>query len=96
MLRGMLFMVIERFRGAAGGIDAVGARFRERGRLMPDDVLYRASWVDPAGTVCYQLMEAPSRAALEPWTRAWEDLVEFEIVEVATSADFWAGRAEPA
>jgi len=96
MLLGMLFMVIERFRGSAGGIEAVGARFRERGRLMPEDVTYRASWVDPAGTVCYQLMEAPTRAALEPWTRAWEDLVEFEIDEVTASAEFWAGREERA
>ena len=91
----MLFMVIERFgsAGGGGGIDAVGARFRERGRLMPDDVTYQASWVDLAGTVCYQLLEAPTRAALDPWIRAWEDLVEFEIVEVRTSAEFWAERA---
>lgn len=83
-------MVIERFR--SGDIDSVGARFRERGRLMPDDVTYQASWVDPGGTTCYQLMEAPTRAALDPWIRAWEDLVEFEIVEVNTSAEFWARR----
>ncbi len=92
ILPGMLFMVIERFRAAQGGIDAVGARFRERGRLMPADVLYVASWVDPAGTTCWQLMEAPTREALAPWTRAWEDLVEFEIVPVRTSAEFWAER----
>jgi len=30
---------------------------------------------------------------LDPWIRAWEDLVEFEIVEVRTSAEFWAARA---
>jgi len=90
----MLFMVIERFRAAAGGIDAVGARFRERGRLMPDDVRYVASWIDADGTSCYQLMEAPSRDALAPWTRVWEDLVEFEIVAVRTSAEFWAARVE--
>jgi len=92
MLRPVLFLVIERFRAAAGGVDAVGARFRERGRMLPAGVVYHASWMDVAGTACYQLMEAPTRDALGPWTRAWEDLVEFEIVEVTTSADFWAAR----
>jgi hypothetical protein len=89
----MLFMVIERFRG--GSPDAVGARFRERGRLMPEGsgVAYVASWMSVDGSCCYQLMEAPSRGALDPWIANWQDLVEFEVVEVRTSAEFWAERA---
>ena len=35
-------------------------------------------------------MEAPHVDLLNAWTRAWEDLVEFEIVAVVTSVDFWA------
>lgn len=88
----MLFLVIERFRGGDPG--AVGARFREKGRLMPPDVAYVASWFVASGAVCYQLMEAPNRSALEPWIAAWNDLVDFEIEEVLSSADFWARRAE--
>lgn len=87
----VLFMVIETFR--EGGIDAVGARFRERGRMMPPGVEYVASWLEPDGSRCFQLMSAPDRAALDGWTRHWEDLVEFEIVLVLSSADFWASRA---
>jgi hypothetical protein len=89
----MLYMVIERYRD--GVLDAVGARFREKGRMMPAEVAYRASWLDPAGTVCYQLMEAPTREALDPWIDAWRDLVEFEVVPVLTSAEFWAARERP-
>jgi hypothetical protein len=84
----MLFMVIERFKDTA----AVGDRFERQGRMLPDDVRYHASWIDPGTQRCYQLMEAPSREALEPWARAWLDVMEIEIVPVVTSAEFWRGR----
>jgi hypothetical protein len=92
----MLFMVIERFR--AGNPGAVGERFRARGRLMPASsvqrgVAYIASWLTTDGSRCYQLMESPDRAALEPWMAAWSDLVEFEVEPVQASAEFWAARA---
>ena len=82
----MLFMVIERFRDPA----LVRARFLERGRMVPDDVTYHASWIDPARARCYQLMEADAAVRLQPWVDAWADIVEFEIVPVKTSADYWA------
>ena len=81
-------MVIERFRN--GDHRRVGERFRREGRLMPDGVACVASWLDPAGTVCFQITEAPDRAALDEWVRRWQDLVEFEVVEVEPSAAFWA------
>jgi hypothetical protein len=87
----MLFMVIERFKDTA----AVGERAQQRGRMLPADVLYHASWIDPQSQRCFQLMEAPSREALEPWARAWIDLMELEIVQVVTSAEFWRGQQSP-
>jgi hypothetical protein len=87
----MLFMVIERFKGGDPG--PVGERFRRDGRMLPDDVDYVASWIEPDGSRCFQLMEAPSREALTPWMERWADLVEFEISAVDTSSEFWA-RAE--
>ncbi len=86
----MLFMVVERFR--AGHPRDVGARFRARGRLVPDGspIAYVASWMSADGALCYQLMESPSREALEPWIAQWQDLVEFEVQAVVTSAEFWA------
>ncbi|MGH7486431.1 MAG: DUF3303 domain-containing protein [bacterium] len=88
----MLVMVIERFKKDA--IDKVGERYRAKGRMMPDGVAYVSSWLDDEGTICYQLMEAPAPAALKPWTDAWDDLMDFELVPVSTSAEFWAKRAE--
>jgi hypothetical protein len=82
----MLYMVIERPRDVA----AVGARFRECGRMMPEGVIYRASWLETDGDRCFQIMEAPDRKLLGEWMSHWDDLVDFEVVEVLTSADYWA------
>jgi hypothetical protein len=84
----MLLMVIERFKD--GNAKAVGERFRLSGRMMPEGVAYVASWLDPAGTQCFQLMEAPDPEALKPWTDRWDDLMDFEVIPVLTSAEFWA------
>lgn len=83
----MLFMVIETMKA---GPAAVGERFRASGRMMPADIAYVASWVEPDGSRCFQLMEALSREALQPWIDLWSDLVDFEVRAVQLSADFWA------
>lgn len=88
----MLIMVVERFKKDA--IDTVGARYRAKGRMLPEGVAYVSSWLDEEGTICYQLMEAQNQAALKPWTDQWDDLMDFELVPVRPSADFWAKRAE--
>jgi len=92
----MLFMVIERF--APGRLNLVRERFTTQGRLLPSNVTYHASWMDETGTGCFQLMEAPDLPALDPWLHAWADLIDFEIVPVLTSADFWSRfpRVKPA
>jgi hypothetical protein len=84
----MLFMVIETFKD--GNASAVGDRFKHAGRMLPEGVVYHASWVDPAGVRCFQIMEAESRESLNIWIRRWNDLVDFEIVPVLASADYWA------
>jgi len=84
----MLFMVIEHFRN--GNFQAVGERFRQQGRMMPGDVIYHSSWLDSPGARCFQIMEAPGPESLKGWMSHWQDLVDFEIVPVLTSAEFWA------
>lgn len=88
----MLYMVVENFR--SGRPDEVSQRFKSRGRLMPDGVplRYIASWMSVDGSGCYQLMEAPNRSSLDGWIANWSDLVDFEVVEVQTSAEFWASH----
>lgn len=78
-------MVIEHFR--PGRAAEVYRRFRDRGRLAPAEARYVASSVDLDFQRCFQVMEADDEAALRVWTVHWEDLVDFEIVPVRTSAE---------
>ena len=84
----MLFMVIEHFKN--GDPTPVGHRFRLHGRMLPEGVTYHASWIDAQNARCFQVMEAPDWESLEPWINAWNDLVDFEMIPVQTSAEFWA------
>ena len=81
----MIFMIIEHFRN--GDPRPVYERFRQRGRLAPEGLRYIASWVTPDLTRCYQVMECEDRALLNRWLTAWEDIAEFEIHPVITSAE---------
>jgi len=84
----MLFMVIERFKNGNAG--AVGERFRHSGRMLPEGVAYLASWVESDGARCFQIMEAERPELLNLWVSRWDDMVDFEIVPVLTSAEFWS------
>jgi Protein of unknown function (DUF3303) len=78
-------MVIEHFR--EGKAPEIYRRYRDRGRMAPGDVKYVASWVDLEFNRCFQVMEADSEARLKEWTTHWDDLTDFEIVPVRTSAE---------
>ena len=84
----MLFMVIEKFRN--GDPNPIRRRFLERGRMLPEDVIYHASWIDPASARCFQVMAAKDASSLDPWLGQWDDLIAFEVVPVTTSQDYWA------
>lgn len=81
----MLFMVIEHFRN--GDPRPVYERFRARGRLAPEGLTYVNSWVTDDLTRCYQVMECADRRLLDAWIAAWDDLVQFEVLPVITSAE---------
>ena len=81
----LLFMIIEHFR--KGDARPVYERFRKSGRLAPDGLHYINSWVSSDLSHCYQVMECEDRALLAQWISAWEDLVDFEVHAVVTSAD---------
>jgi hypothetical protein len=80
-----LYMVVEHFKN--GDAVPVYRRFRERGRLAPSGLTYVSSWVDEQMRRCYQVMETEDRALLDEWIAAWQDLVEFEVHPVITSAE---------
>jgi Protein of unknown function (DUF3303) len=80
----MRYLVVERFRE---GPAPIYARVAERGRLIPPGLVFVESWVDESLDRCFQLMETEDPALFEQWTSVWEDLVEFEIVRVLSSAE---------
>lgn len=88
----MLFMVVERFKG--GDPLPVYRRFRDRGRLAADGLRYVVSWVSEDWRCCYQVMECDDRALLDQWIAQWQDLVDFEVIPVITSAQA-VTRIEP-
>ena len=79
----MLYMVIEKFRDAP----AIYRRLAEKGRMMPEGLVYVSSWIEPDSGRCWQVMESPDRSLFDEWTANWEDLIDFEIVPVLTSAE---------
>ncbi len=84
----MLYMVIEHFRD----LEKLAERFQTKGRMQPEGLIYHASWIEPSGTRCFQLMETDNEALLGTWMSRWDDLVDFEVNPVLTSANFWAAR----
>jgi hypothetical protein len=81
----MLYMVVEHFRN--GDPLSVYRRFRDQGRLAPPGLQYIASWVTEDFRRCFQVMECDDRRLLDQWISRWQDLIEFEVIPVMTSAD---------
>lgn len=72
------YMVVEHF--APGATARIYARFHEKGRMLPDGLVYVDSWLTEDGERCFQLMETDDPALFDLWTARWTDLVRFEIV----------------
>src|SRR5207253_595139 len=79
----MLFMVIERFKNRDA--EGVYRRFHEKGRMLPDGRQYVDSWVEANFDRCFQLMECDDVELFQQWVAQWQDLVDFEIVQVISS-----------
>lgn len=81
----MLFMVVETFRNQDAKV--VYDRLKQRGRGLPDGLTFVSSWVTADLSRCFQVMECDSVGLLQRWVTEWSDLVEFEIVPVASGSD---------
>jgi len=69
------------------GPQAVYARAVARGRMLPPGLVYLDSWIALDLGRCFQLMETDDPRLFDEWTAGWNDLVEFEIVPVISSAE---------
>lgn len=85
----MLFMVIEQFKDT----ELLAQRFQHSGRMLPEGVTYQGSWMVSDGSRCFQIMEAPDQETLMTWVRRWDDIVDFEIIPVLTSQEYWVSKA---
>ena len=81
----MQFMVVERFRNQDA--KAIYARFKKRGRMMPEGLTYVSSWVSADLGRCFQLMETDDVTLLQRWIAQWHDLMECEVVPVAHGSE---------
>jgi hypothetical protein len=61
-------------------------RFRDKGRMAPEGLTYVSSWVTEDMDRCYQVMECDDRRLLEQWMTRWNDVTDFEVIPVVTSA----------
>ena len=74
------YMVIGRFR--QGSSAAVYQRFKAKGRMLPPGLCYLDSWLSASDDACYQLMETNTPETFDKWFAHWNDLVDFEVIEL--------------
>jgi hypothetical protein len=80
-----LYMIIEHFKNNDPA--PIYRRFRDKGRMAPEGLLYISSWTTESLTRCYQLMETNDRTLIDNWIANWSDLIDFEIHPVISSAE---------
>lgn len=86
------YMVVEHFKNKHAA--SIYRRFRDRGRMAPEGLVYLSSWVDEKCERCYQLMSTEGATLLDKWMANWSDLVDFEVHAVVTSQEA-AGKIAP-
>lgn len=77
-------MIIETFR--PNKVKELYKRFEEKGRQLPAGIHYINSWINEEVTTCYQVMESDSQEKINEWIQHWNDLADFKVIPVITSA----------
>lgn len=81
----MQFMIITFFRDQDGA--AVYRRMREEGRLIPEGMVFKASWATADLTRSFQVFECEDVTLIQRWVARWSDLCGFEVVPVVAGAE---------
>ena len=81
----MLFLIVQRYTHGAGPIYE---RAAAKGRMLPDGVRHLGSWIvdDERLDTCYEVAEAADRSLIDEWISHWDDISDFEVMPVLTSA----------
>jgi hypothetical protein len=87
----MKYMVVENF--VPGRKDEINARFRAKGRMMPEGLDFVESWLEREGDRCFQLMETENRELFDQWIGNWKDLASFEVIPLESAEELAARRA---
>ena len=74
-------MIIEKFNNRDP--KPIYQRFLEKGRMLPDGLLYKESWIEANFERCFQLMECDDVSLLQKWILEWQDLAELGVIAVA-------------
>jgi hypothetical protein len=54
---------------------------------MPDGLSYVDSWIEATFDRCFQVMETDDPELFRTWTSQWDDLMDFEIIPIVSSAE---------
>jgi hypothetical protein len=81
----MQYMIVEKFY--KDKVKMLYRRFAEKGRMLPDRVTYISSWIKEDLSICYQLMESGNEEKIYEWISHWNDLADFEVIPVISSAE---------
>ena len=54
---------------------------------MGEGIEYRGSWVTQDLHRGFQIMECEDRGLLDQWMSHWNDITDFEVIPVVTSAN---------
>ena len=79
-------MIIERFKD--NDMIPIYRRVRDGSRLLPEDLKYIDSWVEPNFSRCFQLMECEDLRLFQQWVLEWRGSgATIEIIPVVGSAE---------
>jgi len=79
------YLVIENYK--PGKTKDIYDRFALKGRMLPTGVEYVDSWIEENLQKCYQIMRSESLEKIDEWIACWNDLVDFEVIPVLSSAE---------
>jgi hypothetical protein len=85
-------MVIETF---LHGARPVYERAGQRGRMLPNGLVYVDSWIDESLGRCFQLMETDDPGLFDEWIANWSDIGKFDVVPVIRSEEAAARVLNP-